>query len=508
MNQIPENMEELKNFLISIHEKEYVELKSSSQLPKSFWETYSSFSNTMGGLIVLGIKEGKPKNEIIGVDSSEKIMTDLWNLLSNGNKVSYRTIENEDVSIISFDSKTVILINVREAPYNKKPVYLNGKIENSYIRTGDGDRKANLDEIKAMIRNAAPGLDSTIAENYTFDDLDMNSIVSFKERVTIRYPSVHFETTSPKDFLLKIGAVTRNRKDDKIKIKKGTLLFLGKYNSIRDMYPHFHLDFFNRRGDNPRWSDRVASDDLNDVEMNIFNFYQIVSAKLRNLEESSFQLGQNQIRNPQKTIDTSLREALVNCLSHADYTQPYPGIKIETFDSYYKFINPGKMLISPSQFIVGGESRIRNEQIMSFFRQLGVSERQGFGGPQIVREAIENEYRNPDIETNLERTELTIWKIDLADSYQELDDMQKAIFKTIIKAMKPIGFPVIQKSVGGTQYKIMKSLKGLIAEKHVVKVGAGKNTKYMVHMKSDELLSQLNMMMDKVKKSLREVYLK
>lgn len=48
---------DLKEFLLSLKEGSKVELKSSSELPKSFWETYSSFSNTDGGLIVLGVKE-------------------------------------------------------------------------------------------------------------------------------------------------------------------------------------------------------------------------------------------------------------------------------------------------------------------------------------------------------------------------------------------------------------------------------------------------------------------
>lgn len=91
------SQDELKNFLINIHEKYWVELKKSSDLPVSFWETYSSFSNTSGGFIVLGVEEGHPYNTIKGLNNPDKVLTDLWNNVSNPSKVNYRNIDNQDV---------------------------------------------------------------------------------------------------------------------------------------------------------------------------------------------------------------------------------------------------------------------------------------------------------------------------------------------------------------------------------------------------------------------------
>ena len=63
-----EKAKELESFLKNIHEKHFFELKKASELPSSFWESYSSFANTVGGWIILGVLEAKPQNVITGVE--------------------------------------------------------------------------------------------------------------------------------------------------------------------------------------------------------------------------------------------------------------------------------------------------------------------------------------------------------------------------------------------------------------------------------------------------------
>ncbi len=75
--------------VIEQYENEKLEFKKcENELPKSFWETYSAFCNTEGGLVLLGISEENGKNIISGVKNSQKVISNLWNQLANSNKVS------------------------------------------------------------------------------------------------------------------------------------------------------------------------------------------------------------------------------------------------------------------------------------------------------------------------------------------------------------------------------------------------------------------------------------
>lgn len=495
------NSEELKKWLLNVHEKYYIELKKAQELPNAFWETYSSFCNTSGGIIVLGVAEGYPQNDIQGVGNAIKTLTSLWDQLSNRTKVSFKNINNEDVTEHKLDENTtIILINVKEAPEGMKPVYINDKLENTWVRTGDGDRKATREEIAAFMRNAQPSQDELILDNFGMDDLDLDSILAFKERVNKRYPKQKYLEMTNEEFITEIGGGIMDRISGKFKIKRGTLLFLGKVNAIKEIYPHYHVDYFNRRGNNPRWSDRITDDEPSEYQMNLYNFYSIVYGKLKLILKESFELDQYQLRIPFSDFDETIRECLVNCLAHADYEQGYPSIKIEVFDGWFHFVNPGKMLISKMQFVMGGDSRPRNEIIMKQFRLLGASERQGFGGPLIYKTAISNAFRRPEIITDIEHTELKIWNIDLADSYPNISNDEKLVLRYIVRNGADKSLRELAPVLGITEYRVRKAITSLVEERHIIKrEGNGKSTKYFLEMGSIEMLTCLQMALEALK---------
>lgn len=67
MNVEGEVMMELNN-LFKIKEDSNIELKKAkNQVPKSFWETYSAFANTDGGIVIFDIDVKKRRIHMKGL---------------------------------------------------------------------------------------------------------------------------------------------------------------------------------------------------------------------------------------------------------------------------------------------------------------------------------------------------------------------------------------------------------------------------------------------------------
>lgn len=481
--------------------------KSMKQLPKDFWETYSAFANTEGGMVVLGISEIEPGVfSITGVQNVEKVKKELFNSLQDDRKVSYNLISERQVKVRYFDEKAVIEILVPAAPASKKPIHINRDLRQTYKRKNDGDYRATTEEIKYMLRNSERDLDSDTLLRYDINDLNKASIENYRRLLIGNDEDSQYIDMGIQELLIDVGAMKRNRDNlEKIdyQLTVGGLLFFGKYSSIVDYIPHFHLDYFNRTGSSDRWSDRVATGDPNYPDLNVFSFFQIVLEKLRMTIQDKFDLTNDYTRNSSTNdVGIALREALANALIHADYFCK-KSIRIEAYRGFYIFENPGEMKVSIEEFIRGGDSQPRNNTITTLFRRVGLCERAGTGGPKIVQSATKNKLKMPDILSENERTCLKIWKIDLAEAHPELTVEEKSVYKCIMQAGYSVSSMEIQKKTGLSRYYVTEGIKVLIEKNLISQEGKGRSTKYALVEGTSEKLAQLQHIM----KSLENYYI-
>lgn len=77
--------------ILKAQERVNIEVKAAGGgIPKSIWETYSSFANTFGGTIILGVEEEEGTKKFIpkGVNNPQQMISTIWNTLNNSQKVN------------------------------------------------------------------------------------------------------------------------------------------------------------------------------------------------------------------------------------------------------------------------------------------------------------------------------------------------------------------------------------------------------------------------------------
>ena len=82
-------------------------------------------------------------------------------------------------------------------------------------------------------------------EHFAIDDID--SVITYKEKVNKRFPKKKYIEMSNQDFLTEIGACFVDSVSGEVKLRRGELLFVGQERTIKEVYPHYHLDYLNEK---------------------------------------------------------------------------------------------------------------------------------------------------------------------------------------------------------------------------------------------------------------------
>ena len=400
--------QEIKDMML-YGERINIEYKEASDnLPKSLWETYSSFANTIGGTIVLGIKEHRNKTaeegkfEIKGVGDVDKMLKTFWDTI-NSEKVNRNILVDDDVECVDYEGKKLLVVHIPQASYTMRPIYINkNMLGGTFKRNYEGDYHCTDDEVKSMLRDANEnGNDGVLIEHYGMDDIDLPTLHAYRNRFEMRNIDHAFNQLDDKDFLRNMGGYTTDRSTHREGLTMAGLLMFGKGLSVRERFDNLRMDYIDKTnlvGDS-RWSDRLTYDGM--WENNIYNFFTRVVPKLTADLKRPFRL-EGIERIDDTPIHKAVREGMTNMIIHADLC--ITGVlKVEKYDKEFVFSNPGYLKLPIEDIMRGGNSKARNPRIQNMLRMIGFGDNIGSGYPTILKTWKEQNWRKP---TLLDRTEL------------------------------------------------------------------------------------------------------
>ena len=388
--------------------------RAKSEVPKSVWETYSAFANTIGGIILLGIEENrketnvKKRFQIIGVDDAQKIVNDFWNTI-NSDKVNENILSSNDVDMVKIDGVQIVYIHVPQADWRIKPIYLNGNVyKGTYRRNHEGDYHCTERQVRAMIRDSfEDGNDGMLLEHYDMNDIDTDTLHRYRTLFQYRNEGHVWNEVDDRTFLKNLGGYNIDRATGKEGLTMAGLMMFGKGLSVQERFANFrmdYLDFCNLIGDE-RYSDRLTYDGR--WENNLYQFFSRVIPKVTADLPRPFRM-----EGIQRVDDTpqhkAVREAFTNAIIHSDLLMDAGILRVEKHEDRLCFRNPGLLKLPIEMIYEGGNSKARNPRIQNILRMIGYGENVGSGFPTIISAWKDAQWGEPELKNKIEVDEVEL----------------------------------------------------------------------------------------------------
>ena len=367
--------------------------KAKDGVPENLYDTFSSFSNTSGGIIIFGVDE-KNDYDICGITNSDIFQK----------KITEQSLMMEPkirpiITICEYDGKIVASAEIPELDVFNKPCYYSGKgkMKGSYIRVGDADLPMTDYEIYSFDAFKYKTEDELRSkERIEKDIFNEISINSFLDKIISVKPNL---INLDRDTILKMnGIIDKNNYPTVCGI-----LNFGKYPQIfspnldivavRCSTNEYGVEDQNgiRFLDNKRLDGTISEMLKLAISFVINNIKKATRINDRGIREDVLEY-------PIKAI----REIILNSLIHRDYsihTENEP-IRLTIFDDRIEISNPGGLYGRLSIDELGKvHSDIRNPFIASILEILEVTENRYSGIPTIYAEMKKAGLMEPKFES-------------------------------------------------------------------------------------------------------------
>lgn len=346
-------------------------------------KTLVAFANADGGELFVGIEND---NSVTGLPYHEdKIMVILK--APESNILPDTPLPLKRASLIDYNGKKVAYFSVEKG---SKYVHLTSKGE--CFQRKDRESVPTASEQIRFIREeeVSREYDRQFVDLANINDIDLNLVNSVSLNV--------FKSMSPEKFLqyLELAEFDGNR----LRLRKAAVLLFAK--NPTKWHPRNQVRILRVKGTVEKTGKDFNLEELGETSGNIFNLYEQSWELLRpNLTETRFSkdaIFKTQIIYP----ELACREALINAITHRDYSLEGRGIEIKIFDDRLEILSPGKLLSSITirdLEELKGVHQSRNTYIARVLREFGYVRELGEGIKRIFELMKSNDLVKPKIES-------------------------------------------------------------------------------------------------------------
>ena len=421
-------------------ESDSIELKS--QVIPDICKEVIGFANTNGGTVYIGIEDN---GIIVGVDDEDKIILQLNNMIRDSIKPDITMFVKYEAIIL--EDKKVIAIKVQRG--TDRPYYLGNKglkPAGVYVRNGTSTNPASEANIRKMIKET--------------DGDSFENMRSLEQNLSFNATNEQFKK--------------RNIVFNEAKMKSlGLFLKDGEYSNVAFLLSDQCTATIKTATFNG--TDKLNFQDRKEYSGSLFeqmeNVYQYL--EMRNKKRASFN-GLYRIDTLDYPLD-ALREALLNCLVHRDYSFSASTL-ISVYDDRIEFVSIGGLPDGINlDDILLGISACRNPKLAAIFYRLELIEAYGTGIPKIM-----SSYKDTGFEPKIEVTN-NAFKITLPNLNYSIDEQTETEDNRIVAFIDKNGFITrkdVEELLGISQTSANRILKDMVDKSVLYRIGNGKSIKY------------------------------
>ena len=337
-------------------ESKTLEFKRDLSSPEGTMRTIVAFANTGGGTLLIGVEDRT--RHVRGVGDPLALEERLANLISD--QIAPRLVP--DIDLLPWRNTHVVAVQVHASAL--RPHYLKraGAEAGVFVRVGSTNRRADPELIRELQR---------LVRGESFDEQAMPELNS--DAIDVRVASESFvpvRKLKPAD-LDTLRLVTRHQ-GRKVPTVGGYLLF-GKQRALH--FPDAWIQAGRFRGE-----DRSQIIDNKQIRDPLVQAVTAAIEFVQNHLDRAAEIGAVRRTDRWMLPAVAIREAVINAVVHADYSQRGAPIRLAVFDDRVEFENPGLLPFGLTiDDLRQGVSRLRNRVIGRVFHELGLIEQWGSG---------------------------------------------------------------------------------------------------------------------------------
>lgn len=362
---------------IPSEESDLVEFKTvgENNLPKDLWEPISAFSNADGGSIYLGIT---PEGEIVGVrkEISDKLSQDLISLCEG-------SFNHKIHPEIQFLKDQVIQVYVPPAPSIMRPIFSKSRNlpKGAKVRIGTSNVQVDDEWLRRFAIAASGGAESLEFQQNYEGYFSKDQVITYLKAVKEKRGNV-YEGMNQEEVLAKLRAITKEHRPTLF----GLLAFSNDFGLQELTAPTVNIAVTQYKG-----TSKVNPADVAEVSLDDKEFSGNVAKQFEGA--LNFVMSKLPIRSRVETggkraeylaiPELAIRETLANALVHRDYSTHGSRVQVDIYSDRIEFANPGRSLI-PLDQLYEAHPQTRNPLLMSYLRDLNITEHRGRGIRTII----------------------------------------------------------------------------------------------------------------------------